>query len=72
MSITNSLSLSHRILFLNALAFRVCFACWILNGVMITYLVTACLIWMHLTMTKMMNEKQPVFPKKWTEKIMPI
>lgn len=39
MSTTNSLSLSHRILFLNTLAFTVCFACWTLNGVLATYLV---------------------------------
>ncbi|WP_348799700.1 MFS transporter [Flavobacterium adhaerens] len=39
MSTTNSLSLSHRILFLNTLAFTVCFACWTLNGVLVTYLV---------------------------------
>ncbi|WP_281240097.1 MFS transporter [Flavobacterium praedii] len=39
MSITNSLSQSHRILFLNTLAFTVCFACWTLNGVLVTFLV---------------------------------
>nr|WP_315253736.1 MFS transporter [uncultured Flavobacterium sp.] len=39
MSATNSLSLSHRILFLNTLAFTVCFACWTLNGVLVTFLV---------------------------------
>lgn len=39
MSTTNSLSLSHRILFLNTLAFTVCFACWTLNGVLVTFLV---------------------------------
>jgi NNP family nitrate/nitrite transporter-like MFS transporter len=39
MSKTNSLSLSHRILFLNTLAFTVCFACWTLNGVLVTFLV---------------------------------
>lgn len=39
MSTTTSLSLSHRILFLNTLAFTVCFACWTLNGVLVTYLV---------------------------------
>ncbi|PWB28148.1 MFS transporter [Flavobacterium sp. HTF] len=33
-----SLSKSHRILFLNTLAFTVCFACWTLNGVLVTYL----------------------------------
>ncbi|MDR7212319.1 MFS transporter [Flavobacterium piscis] len=32
-------SLSHRILFLNTLAFAVCFACWTLNGVLVTFLV---------------------------------
>ncbi|OYX81038.1 MAG: MFS transporter [Flavobacteriales bacterium 32-34-25] len=36
---TNSLSKSHRMLFLNTLAFTVCFACWTLNGVLVTYLV---------------------------------
>jgi MFS transporter, NNP family, nitrate/nitrite transporter len=36
---TNSLSQSHRILFLNTLAFTVCFACWTLNGVLVTFLV---------------------------------
>lgn len=39
MSTTNSLSQSHRILFLNTLAFTVCFACWTLNGVLATFLV---------------------------------
>jgi NNP family nitrate/nitrite transporter-like MFS transporter len=39
MSTTNSLSQSHRILFLNTLAFTVCFACWTLNGVLVTFLV---------------------------------
>lgn len=34
----NNLSQSHRILFLNTLAFTVCFACWTLNGVLITFL----------------------------------
>lgn len=34
-----SLSQSHRILFLNTLAFTICFACWTLNGVLVTYLV---------------------------------
>ncbi|MHC0446188.1 MFS transporter [Flavobacterium sp. 3-218] len=33
------LSLSHRILFLNTLAFTICFACWTLNGVLVTFLV---------------------------------
>ncbi|QOG04471.1 nitrate/nitrite transporter [Flavobacterium sp. MDT1-60] len=35
----SGLSQSHRILFLNTLAFTVCFACWTLNGVLVTYLV---------------------------------
>lgn len=35
----STLSQSHRILFLNTLAFTVCFACWTLNGVLVTYLV---------------------------------
>ncbi|MFA9191766.1 MFS transporter [Flavobacterium sp. FZUC8N2.13] len=35
----NSLSKSHQMLFLNTLAFTVCFACWTLNGVLVTYLV---------------------------------
>jgi NNP family nitrate/nitrite transporter-like MFS transporter len=39
MSTTHSLSQSHRILFLNTLAFTVCFACWTLNGVLVTFLV---------------------------------
>jgi NNP family nitrate/nitrite transporter-like MFS transporter len=39
MSKSNSLSQSHRILFLNTLAFTVCFACWTLNGVLVTFLV---------------------------------
>ncbi|OWP86443.1 MFS transporter [Flavobacterium covae] len=30
---------SHKILFLNTLAFMICFACWTLNGVLVTYLV---------------------------------
>lgn len=30
---------SHRILFLNTLAFTICFACWTLNGVLVTFLV---------------------------------
>jgi NNP family nitrate/nitrite transporter-like MFS transporter len=34
-----SLSQSHKILFLNTLAFTVCFACWTLNGVLVTFLV---------------------------------
>lgn len=36
---TNSLRQSHKILFLNTIAFTVCFACWTLNGVLVTYLV---------------------------------
>ena len=36
---TNSLSQSHKILFLNTIAFTICFACWTLNGVLVTYLV---------------------------------
>lgn len=35
----SGLSQSHRILSLNTLAFTVCFACWTLNGVLVTYLV---------------------------------
>lgn len=34
-----SLKESHKILFLNTLAFTICFACWTLNGVLVTYLV---------------------------------
>ena len=34
-----SLKHSHKILFINTLAFTVCFACWTLNGVLVTYLV---------------------------------
>ncbi|MCC6540632.1 MAG: MFS transporter, partial [Flavobacteriales bacterium] len=30
---------SHRMLFLNTLAFTTCFAAWMLNGVLVTYLV---------------------------------
>lgn len=33
-----SLGLSHRILFLNTLGFSICFACWTLNGVLVTHL----------------------------------
>ena len=29
---------SHRVLFLNTLAFTVCFAAWMLNGVLVTFL----------------------------------
>lgn len=35
----SNLSQSHRMLFLNTLAFAVCFACWTLNGVLVTFLV---------------------------------
>jgi NNP family nitrate/nitrite transporter-like MFS transporter len=35
----STLSQSHRILFLNTLAFTICFACWTLNGVLVTFLV---------------------------------
>lgn len=35
----SNLSSSHRILFLNTLSFAVCFACWTLNGVLVTFLV---------------------------------
>ena len=34
-----SLNQSHKILFINTLAFTICFACWTLNGVLVTYLV---------------------------------
>jgi len=33
-------SQSHRVLFLNTLAFTVCFAAWMLNGVLVTFLAT--------------------------------
>lgn len=36
---STSLFQSHKILFLNTLAFTICFACWTLNGVLVTYLV---------------------------------
>lgn len=39
MKTINSLAQSHKILFLNTLAFTVCFACWTLNGVLVTFLV---------------------------------
>ncbi|GGE97157.1 MFS transporter [Flavobacterium limi] len=39
MTTANSLAKSHKILFLNTLAFTVCFACWTLNGVLVTFLV---------------------------------
>ena len=35
----SNLSQSHKILFLNTLAFTICFACWTLNGVLVTFLV---------------------------------
>lgn len=38
---TAPLSTAHRILFFNTLAFIVCFAGWMLNGVLVTYLVDA-------------------------------
>lgn len=34
----SSLSSAHKVLFLNTLAFTVCFAAWTLNGVLVTYL----------------------------------
>lgn len=34
-----NLSSAHKILALNTLAFTICFACWTLNGVLVTYLV---------------------------------
>lgn len=34
----SALSPSHRILFLNTIAFTMCFACWTLNGVLVTFL----------------------------------
>lgn len=36
---SSNLFKSHKVLFLNTLAFTVCFACWTLNGVLVTYLV---------------------------------
>ena len=30
---------SHKILFINTLAFTICFACWTLNGVLVTFLI---------------------------------
>lgn len=36
---TKIAAISHRMLFLNTLAFTVCFAVWIFNGVMVTFLV---------------------------------
>lgn len=35
----SNLSQSHKILFINTLAFTMCFACWTLNGVLVTYLI---------------------------------
>ncbi|MPT35601.1 MAG: MFS transporter, partial [Flavobacterium sp.] len=35
----NNLRSAHKILFLNTLAFTLCFACWTMNGVLVTYLV---------------------------------
>ncbi|WP_223599076.1 nitrate/nitrite transporter [Chryseobacterium sp. GVT01B] len=37
--IENSLASAHKVLFLNTLAFIICFACWTMNGVLVTYLV---------------------------------
>lgn len=34
-----SLNQSHKILFINTLAFTICFACWTLNGVLVTFLI---------------------------------
>ncbi len=31
---------SHRVLFLNTLAFTICFAAWMINGVLVTFLST--------------------------------
>ena len=39
MSSETSLRTSHFVLTLNTLAFTICFACWTLNGVLVTYLV---------------------------------
>ena len=39
MNSTDSLRTSHFVLTLNTLAFTICFACWTLNGVLVTYLV---------------------------------
>ena len=30
---------SHKILFINTIAFTICFACWTLNGVLVTFLI---------------------------------
>ena len=35
----SNLTSSHKILFANTLAFTICFACWTINGVLVTYLV---------------------------------
>lgn len=35
----SNLSQSHKILFINTLAFTICFACWTLNGVLVTFLI---------------------------------
>lgn len=35
----SNLSQSHKILFINTVAFSICFACWTLNGVLVTYLI---------------------------------
>ncbi|WP_339887858.1 MFS transporter [uncultured Flavobacterium sp.] len=35
----SNLTQSHKILFINTLAFTICFACWTLNGVLVTYLI---------------------------------
>lgn len=50
MIVTNSLSLSHRISFLNTLA------------------AASCLIWMHVTVTKIINERQPLLSKEKDKK----
>lgn len=39
MTTNHNLSQAHKILLLNTLAFTVCFACWTLNGVLVTFLV---------------------------------
>ena len=35
----SNLTQSHKILFINTLAFTICFACWTLNGVLVTFLI---------------------------------
>lgn len=35
----SNLRQSHKILFINTLAFTICFACWTLNGVLVTFLI---------------------------------